>query len=162
MTASTGHVLQFLKHWRTPHEDAGCLMRIFLAWFQYQAGVSYPILQHTGQDLSYAQGRFVPAVRRYLQNFDSIIEVDKPYIYPKLRDNDITIMDIAATTELTPIQMKRLNQVRIHLGVMWVSEISHIDETQIRNDIIIHQVDKMAYTPTLTKLYQPRPNSNAS
>ena len=125
------------------------------------AGVSYPILKHTDQDLSYAQGRFISAVRRYLQNIDAIIEVDKPYIYPKLREIDITIMEIAATMELTPIQMKRLNQVRIHLGVMWVSEISTIDGNQIRNDIIRHQVDEMAYKPILTKRYQPHPN-NAS
>ena len=54
VTASTGHVLPFLKHCRTPHADAGRLLRIVLAWFQHQAGVSYPVLQHTGQDLSYA------------------------------------------------------------------------------------------------------------
>ena len=69
------------------------------------------------------------AVRRYLQAIDTIIEVDKPCIYPKLKDNVIPIMEIAATMELTPIQMKRLNQVKIYLGVMWVSEISTIDGT---------------------------------
>ena len=57
--------------------------------------------------------------------------------------------------------MKRLNQMRIHLRVLWVSEISTIDGNQIRNDIIHHQVDEMAYKPTLTKPYQPQPN-NAS
>ena len=131
--ASTGHVLQFLKHWRTPQKDGDRLLRIGLSWYQYQVGVLYPMLQNRSTNLSYAQGGFIPAGRRkYLHTIDATIKVDKPCIYPQLREADIiTIMEIASTMELTSIQMKRLNQVRIHLVVMWVSEISTIGGTQI-------------------------------
>ena len=71
-------------------------------------------------------------------------------------------MEIASTMALTPIQKKRLNQVRTHLGVMWVSEIGTIDGTQIQNNIIHHQLDEKAYKPILTRPYQPRPNAGAS
>ena len=135
VSTGTGYVLHFLKHWRTPHEEAGRLLRITLAWYQYQAGVSYPVLTNPTTDLSYTQSNFIPAVRNYLCKIQGSIKVDKPYIYPKLRSNDKSIMEIAQELDLTSIQMKRLNQVRIHLGVMWLSEISTIQGTRIRSHI---------------------------
>ena len=60
--------------------------------------------------------------------------------------------------EFTPIKMKRLNQGRIHLGAMWVSEIRTIEGTQIQNGIIYQQLDETADKPTLTKPYHPHPN----
>ena len=68
--------------------------------------VLYLVLQNLSTYLSYAQGRFIPAVKKYVHTIDATIEVDKPYIYPQLRDNDITIIEIVSTMQLTPIQME--------------------------------------------------------
>ena len=57
VVAGTGYVTHFLKHWRTPTEDAGKIIRIVMAWTQYQSGVSYPILQRTDTNLPHIQGR---------------------------------------------------------------------------------------------------------
>ena len=120
LTACTGSgfVIHFLKHWRCPHEQAGNLMRITLSWFQYQVGVSYAGLTNPSPKLVYVQSNFIPVVRDYLCTIHGTIEVDTPYIYPKLRTNDIPIMEAAQLLELTDIQIQRLNQVRMYLGFM--------------------------------------------
>ena len=100
VSTGTGYVLHFLKHWRTPHEEAGRLLPVTLAWYQYQARVSYPILENPTTDLSYTQSNFIPAVWNYLCEIQGSFKVDKPYIYPKLRTNDKPIMEIAQKLDL--------------------------------------------------------------
>ena len=46
-------VQNFIKNWRTPKVDIGKILRITMAWTQYSAGVPYPILSNTSQNLSY-------------------------------------------------------------------------------------------------------------
>ena len=40
----TGYVANFLKYFQSPHEDAGKLMRVVLAWTKFQTGLPFPIL----------------------------------------------------------------------------------------------------------------------
>ena len=51
-----------------------------MAWTQYQAGVSYPILQETEPNLPYIQGRCIPAVRQYLCDIGGSITIDQIYV----------------------------------------------------------------------------------
>ena len=47
-------IQHFIKNWRTPlQEDIGKTLRVALSWTQYCAGVPYPILLKTKQNLSY-------------------------------------------------------------------------------------------------------------
>ena len=117
------------------------MIRITLSWFQYQAGVSYAVFTNPIPKLAYLQTNFIPAVQDYLQTIHGTIEVDTPYINPKLRTNDITIIEVAQQLELTDIQMQRLNQVRIYLGFMWVSKLCTADGKRIRSHISKHQKD---------------------
>ena len=48
-------------------EDIGKALHIAMSWTQYSAGVSYPILENTSQDLSYVKGRSILSVRKHLQ-----------------------------------------------------------------------------------------------
>ena len=59
-------VQHLVKNWRTPEEDKGKTLRITMAWTQYSAGVPYPILLNTKQDLSYVKSRIILATRKHL------------------------------------------------------------------------------------------------
>ena len=68
-------------------------------------------------------------------------------------------MEAVQQLELTDIQIQRLNQVRIYLGFMWVSELCTADGKRIQSHISKHQKDEEEYAPTLTKPHQPKPNA---
>ena len=46
--AGTNQITNFLKHWRTPTQQAGKLLHITVAHIQYYAGISKPLLAHPG------------------------------------------------------------------------------------------------------------------
>mmetsp|Transcript_22363 Transcript_22363/g.45634 ORF Transcript_22363/g.45634 Transcript_22363/m.45634 type:complete len:104 (+) Transcript_22363:244-555(+) len=56
--AGSGYVAHFLKYFRSPHEDAGKLMRVVLAWTRFQTGLPFPILSQPSTDMSYVDGRY--------------------------------------------------------------------------------------------------------
>ena len=100
--------------------------------------------------------------KAYLKNINGTIEVGKPYVYiypSKLGNKDPSLMEIAQTLNLVIIQMRRLNQVRIYLGIMWLSKICTIDRKKIRSHTSKHQKNEQEYKPTLSRSYQPKPNT---
>merc|ERR1711884_725047 len=64
--AGTAQIQHFLKHWRTPEEDVGKLIRIVIAWSQFYSGVSYSILECPTRPLPHLVGKFTISVRNYL------------------------------------------------------------------------------------------------
>ena len=66
-SAGSGYVLHLLKHWRSPKEDVGKVIRAVVAWTQYQAGTSYPIFTIIDTNIDYVDGRFCPATRQFLK-----------------------------------------------------------------------------------------------
>ena len=68
-------------------------------------------------------------------------------------------MEAALELDLTDIQMQRLNQVQMYLGVMWVSELCTADGKRIRIHISKDQKHEEEHAPTLTKPYQLNPNT---
>ena len=156
--AGAGYVQHFLKHWRTPKEQAGRLVRIVLAWSQYQAGVSYPILHQPDTELPYMQGRFIPALRRYLSDIGGSIAIHPTYAPAPLRRNDRSIMEYAMSlSKYTDHQLKKLNSVRMFLGITFLSEITNLRGTHIMNHATDPTVTNDTYILTVGKIYQPCP-----
>ena len=56
-------VQHFIKNWRTPKEDIRKALRIA----KYNAGVLYPIISNTSQDLSYVKDRTILATKKHLE-----------------------------------------------------------------------------------------------
>jgi hypothetical protein len=54
-TTGAGEVLHFIKNWRTSNADIGKVLRIVYAWCQYQAGVSFPLLENPAEPITYLQ-----------------------------------------------------------------------------------------------------------
>jgi len=133
--AGAGYIQHFLKHWRTPYEEAGKLLQIVFAWSQFQAGVSYPILAHPEKDLSYIDGRFINQIRHYLTLIQGKITLLDSYTPSPLRKHDKSIMDIATTLDFTTPKLQKINCVRMFLNVTYISEISTLDGTKIHASI---------------------------
>ena len=105
-----------------------------MAWTQYSAGVSYPILTNTSQDLSYVKGRTILSVRKHLEECQAKLHLDSTYVQHPLCQKDVAIMDLVntqTTYKMTMNQKEKLNCVRMYLGVQYVSQISTVDGTNI-------------------------------
>mgnify|MGYP005728877209 CR=1 FL=1 len=78
------------------------------------------------------RGTVIPYIREYLTDIDGVIRLDKIYIQPKLREHDISIMDIAINIDtLTGPDLQRINAVREWYNIMYVSEISTMDGKEL-------------------------------
>jgi hypothetical protein len=148
-----------LKNWRTPTEDIGKQLRIVYAWTAYQAGVSYPLLEHPERPLEYISGRVIPGMRKYLDEIDGKIKFHNTYIRPKLRVDDKSIMERANEMEFTQNQRERINCVRMYLGVMYLSKICNTAGDALRKGIEDNKHDKKVYTVTINKPKQKQPNA---
>ena len=123
-TIGAKRVQHFIKNWRTPWEDIGKTVRVALAWTQYCAGVPYPILSQTKQDLFNVKGRTIIETRRYLHESHGIIHLDTTYIQHPKRENDVSTMHLVNTQTNHKVninQKEKINCVRMYLGVTWIS-----------------------------------------
>ena len=137
-----------MKNWRTPWEDIGKALRIAMAWTQYSAGVSYPILGNTGQDLSYVKGRTILSVRKHLEECQAKIHLDTTYVQHPLRKKDVAIMDLVntqTTYKMNMNQKEKINCVRMFLGVQYVSQISTVDGTNFVSGILDGDNSQLCY-----------------
>jgi hypothetical protein len=148
-----------LKNWRTPTEDIGKQLRIAYAWYAYQSGVSYPVLEHPDRKLDYISGRVIQGVRTYLTAIDGAKVLHNKYIRTKLRVNDKSIMERVTELELTRNQQERINCVRMYLGVMYLSEICNMSGSELQTRIENNTHDKNVYNVTLQRPKQEKPNS---
>ena len=152
----TDIILHLLKHWRSPTEKTGKLIRVVLGWTQYQSGMHFPILQNTTIPLPYVAGRFMITLRFFLHQLGGKFEVDQPYIPKILRKKDIAIMYHAVNLKIyNQHQLKCINVVRMYLRVMYLSEMSNTDSTRLRRQADTLSID---YVPKSNVLHQPKPN----
>ena len=82
--------------------------------------------------IPHLQGIVIPKIRKFLTKINAKITLGTAYIRPKLRSNDIEIMDVALTLDLTKNQIQRVNAVREYYNVMWLSEICNAEGTSFR------------------------------
>jgi hypothetical protein len=126
-----GQVQLFVKHWRTASLISQVL-RIDLAWSQWQAGISTSILQDVHTALPWLECRWLRSLRGFLQFCKGQLHVDHDFVIPSERHGDIHIMDYAQRCRLfTEAEMKLLNYCRLYLHVTTVSELFNASGTAI-------------------------------
>lgn len=158
----TDMTMHFLKHWRSPTEQSGKLMRVVLGWTQHQSGMPFAILQNTANSLSYVEGRFMITLRSFLHRIGATIEVDQLYLPLPLRKNDTAIMLQATAIEIfNTHQLKCINAVRMYFGITFLSEISNTDGTHIRESIFTTDTGDSEYTTKKTIITQSKPNNKS-
>jgi hypothetical protein len=122
-----GQVTNFLKHWRTDSLISRTL-KVTLAWAQFQAGISTPILVNTSIKLPHLECRWVNSLRDFLAWSNSVIQVTKPSIPLLERIGDFHIMDQAIKLGIfQAVDLKILNYCRLYLHVTTVSELFDAD-----------------------------------
>ena len=158
-TIGATRVQHFIKNWRTPNEDIGKALRIAVAWTHYSAGVPYPILLKTKQDLSYVKSRTVLTTRNYLHKSHGVIHLDTTYVQHPKRENDVSIMHLVNTQTNRNVninQKEKINCVRMYLGVNYVSEICTIDGASFVPGILECDDYQLNYQTTITKPNQEK------
>ena len=77
-----------------PAEDIDKTLHIAMSWTQYSAGAGglYPIQSETLPDLSYVKGRTIIATRKFLNECNGVIHLDKTYVQHPKHINDVSIM----------------------------------------------------------------------
>jgi hypothetical protein len=133
MIQGKGQIQLFLKFWRTQSEISQVLL-ITLAWCQYQAGTSKPVLEHPKDHIPYLEARWLPSLRTFLASIDASIELDKTYCIPHQRQGDYHLMDKANyNTAFTDRELHELNCCRLYLGVTLLSDICNTQGTQSKD-----------------------------
>ena len=111
----------FLKFFRSPREDAGKLIRIVLAWTQFQSGLPFPILSLLATDISYMDGRYFHFVMAYLNEIGGTVTHISNYTLPTLRTRQITH---GISSAVRPFQQKptEANQLCPHVSWHYLPE----------------------------------------
>lgn len=127
-----GQVLNFLQHWRSSSKTTS-LLRISLAWAQYQAGISQSILLNVDCPLPHVEAKWILSLRSFLSEADAELEVDQAHLYPPQRQNDQHLMDIAYESgRFTLKEQKLINYCRLYLQVTTVSDITNLQGNSIQ------------------------------
>ena len=86
-----------------------------MSWIQYSAGVPYPILSKTTQDLLYVKGKTILATRKYLNECHGMIHLNTTYVQHPKQMNDVLIIHLVnkQTTHKVIINQKgKINCVK--------------------------------------------------
>ena len=157
-------VQHFLKNWRTPNEDIGKTLRVVMTWTQYCAGVPYPIILKTKQDLSYVKGRTILKTRRYLYESHGVIHLDTTYVQHPKRVNDVSIMHLVNTQtnhKVNTNQKEKINCIRMYLGVNYSTEKCTTYGDSFVPGIPEGNECQLNYQTTLTKPHQVKPGPHS-
>jgi hypothetical protein len=114
----------FLKHWRA-RDDAGRLLRIALAWVQYQSGRGTPILDDVHYTIPYLESRWIPSLRRSLAQIDARFMLDKTYVAPIQREQDEYLMThIQDSTVFSDRELHIMYCCWLYMNAVTVSDLT--------------------------------------
>jgi hypothetical protein len=134
-----GQILLFIKHWRA-YDDAGRLLRVAVAWVQYQSGVGIPIFENPHLHLPYLESRWLPSMRAFLSQINGQLILDKTYVAPLQREQDEYIMSrVLETGVFTDHELHLINCCRLYLNVITVSDVALACGSCLDPTIATHQ-----------------------
>ena len=84
--------MMFIKFWRYDNQISR-LLEATMQWAQYQAGVSFHILENTVIDLPHLESKWINCLRKFLQKIKGCIQLDMPQIIKAQRKNDKFLME---------------------------------------------------------------------
>ena len=104
-----GQISLFIKHWRT-NTIISQMLRMALAWSQWDAGISEPILQAPHIPLPHLEARWIPSLRRSLTDAQMHFTLDTTYVIAPERIGDHHLMSWLIKSErFDPKQLHILN-----------------------------------------------------
>ena len=159
----TGQTQVFLKYWRTPHSQAGRLLRISVAWLQRSVGVSFPIFEDVHTPLSHSESLWLMSMRDFLQTINGYLQIHPTYVPSKPRAHDAFIMDLViGSTWFSPREIRVINWCRLYLQAIFVSDISNTRGTHIDPHMFKGEVNHAKSSVTTEHQFvQDRPSSRS-
>ena len=119
-----GQITFLIRHLRTPGQVCD-LLHIVLSWFQFCAGVGYPVFFQPERQLPHLEGHWLVSIRKYLAHIDGALELTNTHIQSLQRTGDSFLMDKACRSGLfTPAELKRLNYCRLYLNALTLSDVT--------------------------------------
>ena len=151
--------MMFIRHWRQD-STAGRLLRIAIAWFQEQTGVSFSILHDVHSKLPQLESKWIQSLRQFMSSINVRLQLDEPTIPKVQRLYDVYLMEaIQNSRQFTDAEVKRLNYCRLFLKAVTLSDISHTTGTRL-------DMSKLEGRPSLTSsvthgptIYQETPSA---
>lgn len=154
-----GQVRLFVKFWRSPHTHNGKMLRIAVAWAQFNAGTGASILEDTTTKLPHLEAAWLKSLRQYLQDVGGTLEMDNPAVAKLQREGDAFLMDIAINSgKFGRAQLKRINYCRMYMNVLLVSDVANASGTAL--DINAYKGIPTINT-TKYRVHQKRPDKEA-
>ena len=96
-----------------------------------------------------------------MKEIQGAVWLDPTYVQPPLQEKDKAIMDDEKVLSVfTDVQRKRINSVRMYLGVTWLSEICTVDGTSLVEGIGDNAVE-LPHENTVPKPAQVKPNTRS-
>ena len=143
---------KFLKHHLLQMDDTGTLLHIQLQQTQFEIGRSQPFF-----NLAYeSHHQFVTSTWssnfwEYLSSRSLQMDLSLPIILPKQRIHDEFIMDLLSPLYTTK-ELTIINKVRLHLNVLFLSDI-----TNLRGNQLLPQINSGILNRTSTLNWPPQP-----
>ena len=132
-------VMLFITHWRQS-SIAGKLLRIAVAWFQKQVGVSFSILDRVDVPLPHLESKWIGSLRQFLASIQGSLHLDD-HLPPILqRFHDFNIMDaVIESKQFSAAEIRRINYCRLYLKAETVSDLTqiggrHLDPHKLRGE----------------------------
>jgi hypothetical protein len=152
-----GQITLFIKHWRTD-TIISKMLRMTLAWAQWIAGTSSPILQSPKTPLPHLEARWIASLRQSLTDANMHVTIHDPFIVQPERLGDVHLMDwILNSKRYDNKQIRILNCCRIFLHITTISELTDASGKMIQPHMFLCQRPKWfnhnQYMPI-----QPRPS----
>lgn len=107
------------------------------------------------------RGTVISSIRQFLASIDAKIHLDNPMIRPKLRKNDICIMDEAIKLFSTKSELEKVNAVREFLNVHFLSEMSEPNGTTLAKGFLFGNSGDHWYRRRISGPKQTKPNNES-
>jgi hypothetical protein len=129
-------IIILIRHHRAKTQQ-GRLLLITLAWWQQVIGTQAPLLEYPSYPVPHDTPHLLSAHRTFLASINGslhIAELEGTVPTP-LRDDDVCLIDAVLTLEdQKPTAVAAFNRVRLHLGVMFLSETATADGRSVARD----------------------------
>jgi Reverse transcriptase-like len=152
--------LQIIKLNNT-QQQTGKLFRIAYQWWRYEIGIEQcPFtVTETQINLEYSNSKWFNEIWKFLHEFEISIHIKSHWPNP-LREKDRYLMDIAQEQKLPTKSLRLINQCRLYLQVLTISDITNPQGTQI--DISFYTwKDAHPMKTRWSKTNYPKPNKSA-
>ena len=112
------------------------MIMISLAHLQLESGQSKPILTQLSAPIPYITPCWIMSIRNFLYVNNMSLQFADNFSHRLTRTHDRFIMDVLANEAFTPMELRHINAVRLHLQVATLSEIATADGKRITDEVM--------------------------